>query len=291
MRATTYRQPDEKDLSMENLDAKKEPAISTAELTAACDSNLAEKSLSFAGLPGGEVHEGNPRWFITGSKLAGYNGIVQAAFAVEQAEDCIDAALVPFRERNLPLTWWTGPGTQPANLGMRLQARGFVHNRDMIGMAAPIERLSSPFETLPDLAFEQVPDAQTLLEWLPLYSTGFGTPPAIAAESLKILGELSYRPGARWVHFLSRKAGKIIAISSLYLNDDIAGLYNLVTDPAERSRGIGASMTLQTFAWAQQRGYRIATLQTTYPNALRLYHRLGFEVYGKFGIYQFTRIV
>jgi hypothetical protein len=70
MRATTYRQPDEKDLSMENLDAKKEPAISTAELTAACDSNLAEKSLSFAGLPGGEVHEGNPRWFITGSKLA-----------------------------------------------------------------------------------------------------------------------------------------------------------------------------------------------------------------------------
>ncbi len=258
----------------------------TAELTAACDSNLAEKSLSFAFRPGDEVHEGNPRWFMTGSKLAGYNGIVQAAFPAEQAEDCIDAALAPFRERGLPLTWWTGPSTQPANLGMRLQTRGFRHNRDMIGMAAPIERLSSPFETLPDLAFEPVPDAQTLLEWLPLYSTGFGTPPSIAAESLKILGELSFQPGTGWVHFLSRKEGKIIAISSLYLNDDIAGLYNLVTDPTERSHGIGASMTLRTFAWAQQRGYRIATLQTTYPNALRLYHRLGFEVYCKFGIYQ-----
>jgi hypothetical protein len=27
-------------------------------------------------------------------------------------------------------------------------------------------------------------------------------------------------------------------------------------------------------------------LQTTYPNALRLYHPMGFEVYCKFGIYQ-----
>lgn len=259
--------------------------FTTAQLTAACDSNLAEKSLSFAGLPGAERHTGNPSWFISGMPLAGYNGIVQAAFAPEQAEDGISAALRPFIERGLPLTWWTGPSSQPANLGMRLQARGFVHNRDMIGMAAPIEQLAAP-HTPPPYTFEPVREPQALLQWLPLYSAGFGSPPAVAAESLRILGELSFGPEPHWVHFTGRKDGQIIAISSLYLNDDIAGLYNLVTDPAERSRGIGASLTLQTFAWAQQRGYRIATLQTTYPNALRLYHRLGFEVYCKFGIYQ-----
>lgn len=258
----------------------------TADLTAACDSNLAEKSLSFAGLPGGEVHEGNPRWFITGSKLAGYNGIVQASFPAGEEDVNMDAALAPFHARGLPLTWWTGPSTQPANLGVRLQERGFLHNRDMIGMAAPIDSLGSPFEHLSPLDFEPVPDAQTLMEWLPLYSTGFSTPLSVATESLKILGELSFRPGTHWFHFFGRKQDRIVAISSLYLNEDIAGLYNLVTEPAERSRGIGANMTLQTFAWAQQHGYRIATLQTTYPNALRLYHRLGFEVYCKFGIYQ-----
>ena len=259
----------------------------TDEMISACDSNLAEKSLSFAALPGGEVHEGNPRWFLTGSKLAGYNGIVQAVFPVDQVDEGIDAAMAPFRARNLPLTWWTGPSTQPGNLGMRLQKHGFRHNRDMIGMAAPIDALTSPFEHLPELAFEQVGDTQTLLECLPLYTAGFGAPPSVAIESLKMNGELSFRPDSCWFHFLCRKKGRIITISSLFVNEDIAGLYNLVTDPQERSQGVGAAMTLQTFAWAQQCGYRIATLQTTYPNALRLYHRLGFEVYCKFGIYQF----
>ncbi|MBN1370410.1 MAG: GNAT family N-acetyltransferase [Anaerolineaceae bacterium] len=259
----------------------------TTEWIAACDSNLAEKSLSFAALPGGEVHEGNPRWFVTGSNLAGYNGIVQAVFPADQVDGGVEAALAPFRARNLPLTWWTGPSTQPGNLGMRLQAHGFRHNRDMIGMAAPIEALASPFEHLPEIAFEQVLDTQTLLEWLPLYSAGFGAPPDVATESLRKLGELSFRPDSRWFHFLCRKEGRIITISSLFVNDEIAGLYNLVTDPQERSQGVGAAMTLQTFDWARQCGYRIATLQTTYPNALRLYHRLGFEVYCKFGIYQF----
>lgn len=261
----------------------------TAELTAACESNLTEKSLSYTVLPGSEVHEGNPYWFVTGSNLAGYNGIVRAVYSGDEVENGIQAAMAPFMARKLPHTWWTGPSTRPANLGIRLQAYGFVHNRDMIGMAAPIEQLRSLFDPLPELAFEPVLDAQTLLDWLPLYAAGFNTPPAIAAESLKSLGLISYQPASQWHHFLSRKEGKIIAISSLYLNDEIAGLYNLVTDPDERSRGIGAAMTLQTFAWAQQRGYRIATLQTTYPNALRLYHRLGFEVYCKFGIYQYLQ--
>ncbi len=262
-------------------------SFTTVEMIAACESNLVEKSLSFAQLAGGEAHEGNPRWFLTGSGLAGYNGIVQASFPADQVDERIDAALMPFRERGLPLTWWTGPSSQPGNLGMRLQTWGFRHNRDMIGMAAPIETLASPFETLPELDFEPVVDARALVAWLPLYSAGFGAPQAVAMESLMALGELSFRPKSNWIHFQTKKDGKIIAISSLYLNDQIAGLYNLVTEPVERSQGVGAAMTLKSFAWAQAHGYRIATLQTTYPNALRLYHRLGFEVYCKFGIYQF----
>ena len=260
----------------------------TAEFIEAADANLAEKSLSFGELEGAEVHRGNPAWFMTRLRGAGYNGVVSASFPPDSVDDCIEEALQPFRAGNLPLTWWTGPASRPANLGARLQAHGFVHNRDMIGMAAEIEALKSPYETLPVLQIENVNDLQTLAEWHPLYMKGFNAPAASARESLDTMGWLAFRPGSGWRHYFVRDGGRISTIGSLFFHDNVAGLYNLVTSPEERGQGIGAAMTLGLFAIARAMGCRIATLQTTYPNALRLYHRLGFEVYCKFGIYQKT---
>lgn len=264
--------------------------ITTAEFTEAAETNLIEKSLSFARLPGGEIHGPNPTWFTTQSKVAGYNGVVKASFSSEEAEAGIEAALRPFHERGLPHTWWTGPSSHPANLGARLQNHGFVHNREMIGMAARIDDLKTPYDTLPVLEIEPVLDAQTLAEWHPIYMKGFNTPATIARESLEMMGRLAFLPNAGWRHYLVRKNDQIVAISSLYIHNDVAGLYNLVTHSEERGQGIGAAMTLGTFEIARDLGCRIATLQTTYPNALRLYHRLGFEVYCKFGIYQHLKI-
>jgi GNAT superfamily N-acetyltransferase len=270
----------------------------TAEFTEAADTNLNEKSLSFARLPGGEIHGSNPVWFITTSHVAGYNGIVKANFPVDSTttiDESIEKALHPFHERSRSLTWWTGPSTHPSNLGARLQAHKFVHNRDMIGMAAEIDDLKSPYDSLPSLHIEEVRDPQSLAEWHPIYMKGFNTPAAIAHESLDILGKLAFLPGSGWRHYLVRggsnqsESGKIVAISSLFINGEVAGLYNLVTHSEERGQGIGAAMTLGTFEIARSLGCRIATLQTTYPNALRLYHRLGFEVYCKFGVYQYMR--
>lgn len=262
---------------------------STQAFIEAAESNLVEKCLSFSRLPGGEGYGPNPLWFVTGSQVAGYNGVARACFPAADADAAISAALQPFHERNLPLTWWTGPSTQPGNLGARLQTQGFRHNRDMIGLCADLDDLHSPGEKLPALQIEPVTTREELANWLPIYSQGFGTPPVIARESLDVLATLAFDIPTGWKHFIVRQDGKIITISSLYINDEIGGLYNLVTSPEARGQGIGAAMTLGTFAIARDLGCRIATLQTTYPNALRLYHRLGMEVYCKFGIYQFTR--
>lgn len=263
--------------------------ISTAEFIEACESNLSIKSLSFAQLPGGEVHGTNPTWFVSGSRLAGYNGVVKASFPREEVDEAIEATMLPFRQRGLSFTWWTGPSSGPSNLPTRLQQHGFIHNRDMLGMAADIRELTAPYDNLPILKVEPVTTPEKLYEWHPLYMQGFNSPASIARESLEVMSALSFKADAAWSHYLARENGHLIAISSLYINDGIAGLYNLVTTPEDRGRGIGAAMTLQTYAIARDLGCQIATLQTTYPNALRLYHRLGFEVYCKFGIYQFIR--
>lgn len=85
-----------------------------------------------------------------------------------------------------------------------------------------------------------------------------------------------------------RMNGQVVAISSLHLGAGVAGLYNIAIQREYREQGLGRAITLLTFEEARRIGYTLGTLQTTYPNALRLYHRLGFEVYCKIGVYQNT---
>ena len=83
-----------------------------------------------------------------------------------------------------------------------------------------------------------------------------------------------------------RVGGQVVATGSLHLGAGVAGLYNIATRPDYRQHGLGTAITLLAYEEAVKMGYDIGALQTTYPNALRLYHRMGFEVYCKFGIYQ-----
>jgi hypothetical protein len=258
------------------------------ELARLIEENLSAKGLDFASLPGGQLHTGNPTWFTSGLTRAGYNGVTWANFAVEHIDEQIEAALEPFRQTNLPLTWWVGPLSGPKTLTAHLQAHGFVHIRDMIGMAASLEQLppSQPLE--PGYVFEPVNDLAGLAGWLPLFMETFGVPAADYNLVLRVFGQRSFGPASLWRHFLIRDGDQVLATSSLHFGAGVAGLYNIATLPKVREKGLGTTITLLTYQHAMEAGYTIGTLQSTYPNALRLYHRIGFEIYCKFGIYQRT---
>lgn len=259
----------------------------TLVLTRAAESNFFEKSLTLCSLPGAFQGGPNPCWFITGSKLAGYNGVLQANFNPIELDARILDTLQPFNERKVPLTWWVGPGSGPVNLGTRLQKHGFFHSRDMFCMAGMIDCLSVPgYLNLPKIRVEEINEPAGMEEWLKLYVEGFNSQPASARESVDYLSTLSFKTWSKWHHFVVRKGKDVIAIASLFLGKEAAGLYNLVIVPSERKKGIATALTMELFLFARNKGFTIATLQTTTTEALRLYHRLGLEVYSKFGIYQ-----
>jgi ribosomal protein S18 acetylase RimI-like enzyme len=251
------------------------------------ENNLSAKSLDFASLPGGKSYACNPTWFTSGIKRAGYNGITRAEFEPDGLDSQIEFALEPFRQTRTPLTWWVGPRSSPAKLGQALQAHGFFHNRDMIGMATELSDLAPvPISDL-DYRFEQVTDRAGLEAWMPLFAATFGLAQADFPLTLDIFSQLSFRPYSQWHHYaLILPDGEVVATSSLHLGAGIAGLYNIAVHPAYHRNGLGAAITTLTYAQAREMGYKTGTLQTTYPNALRLYHRLGFEVYCKIGVYQ-----
>ncbi|HZU86933.1 MAG TPA: GNAT family N-acetyltransferase, partial [Anaerolineaceae bacterium] len=223
----------------------------------------------------------------SGLKRAGYNGITWAEFTPEQVDVQIESAIEPFRQTGTPFTWWVGPLSQPRNLGAKLQAHGFVHNRDMIGMAANLKQLPPLKKTSLEYTFEPVTNRKELEAWMPVYMEAFSVPAVDAPNTLDVFEQLGLAPGSDWRHFVLRLPdGRIAATSSLYLGAGIAGLYNIGTPQAFRQQGLGAAITLLTYAQAREWGYQIGTLQSTFPNALRLYHRLGFEIYCKIGVYQ-----
>jgi ribosomal protein S18 acetylase RimI-like enzyme len=260
--------------------------LSSNELAKLIEENLSAKSQDFAKLPSGQLHSGNPAWFTSGLKRVGYNGVTCAQFSEEQLGRQIENALEPFRQMGTPLTWWVGPLSQPLNLGRALQAHGFTHNRDMIGMAADLSQLAKPTPPNLDYTFEVIHTPAGLADWMPLFSETFGIPASDIPFVLDVFSQLSFSPDSEWWHYALRVGSQVAATGSLHFGAGAAGLYNIATHPKYRQHGLGTAITLLIYEEAKKSGYRIGVLQTTYPNALRLYHRIGFEVYCKFGIYQ-----
>lgn len=258
--------------------------LSTIALTTVIDTNLIEKSLSFARFFNGEIFGPDPLWYKTGRRMPNNNGVVRATFNNSTVEKGIQTLVNPFKIRKRPLTWWVGPRTTPHNLGQSLQKQGLIHNRDMIGMAAELDVLSLPADA-PPLDLDLVENKQTLKDWYNVILKCF--PTTYSQSYFDALAAISLRPDADWLHYVGRVAGQVVSASSLFLGGGVAGLYNLGTVPEVRGAGYGALTTLSSFSIAREQGYRVGTLQTTYPNALRMYHRMGFEVYCKIGVYRY----
>jgi ribosomal protein S18 acetylase RimI-like enzyme len=142
--------------------------------------------------------------------------------------------------------------------------------------------------TPPDLeyTFEAIKTPAELADWMPLFAETFGVPASEIPLTLDVFSHLSFAPDSEWRHYALRVGRQIVATGSMHLGAGVAGLYNIATDRAYRQHGLGTAITLLIYEEAERMEYRIGALQTTYPNALRLYHRIGFEVYCKFGIYQ-----
>lgn len=76
----------------------------------------------------------------------------------------------------------------------------------------------------------------------------------------------------RYVGYLD---GEPVAVSSLVMAADLAGIYAVATLPAARGRGIGTAMTLHAMTEGRRRGAQYAVLQAT-PMGRPVYERLGF---------------
>jgi ribosomal protein S18 acetylase RimI-like enzyme len=257
--------------------------FSTPALVAAIEANYWEFWTFFGRSAQVELHD-DPEvmWLVSGIPHPGFNGVFRTQLAPGDIDARIGETLAHFKARRLPMLWWVGPSTRPANLGEHLEAHGLTHTAEP-GMAVDLLALNEDVPQPSGLEIEHVRDVETLKKFGHAADTGFGMPD-FGKAIMDIEASLGFGHHLPRHHYVGLLKGEPVGTSTLFLGAGVAGIYTVATVPKARGRGIGSAMTLAPLREAREMGYRIGVLRSS-QMGLNMYRRLGFKEYCKVSHY------
>jgi GNAT superfamily N-acetyltransferase len=165
---------------------------------------------------------------------------------------------------------WSLDPSCPADLGIRLLARGFQPGWRPRWMALDLAKVRTdhPYPKGLTIAADNH-TSLTGVKHLPYAQV------IIPAESTIDM------PG-QWIRFVASIRGKVVGHSVVFLTTGqlgAAGIYHVGVVPRARHKGIGKAVTLAACLYAREKGYRYAVLNSTGAGQ-RTYEQLGFTVSG-----------
>jgi len=222
--------------------------------------------------------------FLGGIPFPLCNSVMRADLAEAEIDGKIEETLSPFRERELPMFWWIGPATRPADLGSRLERHGLRYMDEAVGMAADLAADLPGGGGDPTVRIREVVDEKTLREWMDVFRVVFEVPEFVADFFAAAMRCVGFGSGSAYRHFIGDANGASASCSSLLFDGDVAGTYNVATLADFRSRGIGAAMSRAAMVEARERGCRLSVLHAT-PMGYPVYRKLGYREFCRIKIY------
>jgi len=211
-----------------------------------------------------------------------FNSIMDARLAPENVEAAIQFLVADAEQRNVPILWWVGPSTQPADLAKYLEKYDFSVDDDGPGMAVILENLYENLPMAEGISIHPVQDIETQWEWCRTMAQGFEIPTSKVEFAVNSWHYLVSRVDPVTTRaYLARLNGKPVATSLLQLGGGVAGIYGVATIPDARRKGIGARVTLYPLLEARAMGYMAGILQAS---------EMGFSVYRSLGFVEYCKI-
>jgi GNAT superfamily N-acetyltransferase len=234
-----------------------------------------------------EVYQGpDVCWCVTDIPFPMCNSAFHTHLEPAQVNSTIENFIARGRQKNVPLQWYIGHDTQPADLGERLSAYGFTTRGQGAGMAIDLQTMNENVPLPDGLKIIEIKDNKTLKTWCHITSVGFGIPEFIEPALVEwFKTDIKYKQPLKF--YLALLEGKPVATSMYFLGKGVAGIYFVATIPEARNRGIGFAITQRPLKEAQQLGYRVGILQASKMGE-PVYRRMGFKEYCKTGSYQWV---
>jgi GNAT superfamily N-acetyltransferase len=259
--------------------------LSPADLVSALETNMYEFYKPWGRTPQAELWEdADLIQVVTDLPFALTNGIFGARLAPERVDAAIEATIARLASRQVPGLWWTGPSTQPSDLGRYLESHGFAHTGDTPGMAVDLLALAQDAPQSTGLTIKRVEDRQMLRIWAEVGWVGTGFPASDQDEFAELELSIGLPPDRPRYRYLGFKDGVPVATSAMVLHAGVAGIFAVATLPEARRQGSGTALTLVPLLDAREMGYRVGTLQAS-QMGFPVYRRLGFQQVCKFGTY------
>lgn len=165
---------------------------------------------------------------------------------------------------------WSLHPPQPADLGVRLLARGFQPGWRPCWMALDLDALVTHHTCPAGLQINANNSTSThRLHQLPYSGENGAVSQAV----------LDAHPN-RAQRFIATLQGQIVGQSCVLLTSGdygVAGIYNVGVVPAARNQGIGKAVVRAACLYAKERGYQYAVLNAT---GRRMYEQVGFQWIG-----------
>ena len=255
---------------------------STSALTAAIETNLFALFDLFKHWPQAELHD-TPEllWTISNLPFPLFNSVLRARLQSDTIDAAIDTLLAEYKAKNVPMMWWTGPSTQPSDLGTILKERGFKFYANP-GMAADLALLPESYSLPKGLLIKRVENEAELTTWSRVVGEVFGLPDFVADAFFNFYQILGF--DSPFINYIGLIDQEIAAASSVFLAGGVAGIYNVATIENARRKGIGAAMTAIPLLEARSAGYRVGTLEAS-AGGFNVYRQLGFQEFCKISHY------
>lgn len=208
-----------------------------------------------------------------------FKGVWQTRVGPGQADAAIEDAAAWFTAHGAPFAfWWVDPRATPADLGERLQARGWqAWELEAPGMAAELDALAFDLIDRVPTGYRQcrVTDTAGMDDFRRAFVTGFEVPEW--AGQAWVDATLAFGPEhAPWRCYVGYLDGEPVASNMLFNGAGVASVFGVATAPAARGRGIGAAITLLAYQEARELGYRHGVLFGT-ELGVPVYQRIGFR--------------
>jgi ribosomal protein S18 acetylase RimI-like enzyme len=228
---------------------------------------------SFAGFPNAVTIDNDEIFAVLSHMpIPFFSGVARTNLEDSGVEAMIDR----LQSIGSPFRWWVTPSTRPNELGSILRARGFRHAYDAPGMIADLTAVPLDVPLPRGITMRQLTHVDELADWLAVFTVVFSSPEHERGVWRDAYARCGVGENQPWQHFVAFEGDRPLAITSVLVDGDLAGIYFVATMPEARGRGIGSAATRAAMRYARDAGATRAALQSS-DSGFGVYRDLGFE--------------